>query len=244
MLTELGRANVFRVVPRDDTLGIVAGNYLADHWSDKKIAILHDGTVYGKGIAELTKEQLNRRGVSEVIYQAYVPGRKDYAAEMAELQAADIDVVYIGGYPTEMALMARAAGDLGYRVQLVAGNGLTAEDFGLLAGPAAEGTLFVDAADPRGRAEARPVVERFRASGFEPRGYTLYAYAAVEVWARAAEKAGSLEIQAMIAALRHHQFDSVLGPIAFDEKGDLAVQNPVLYVWHADGSYAPLEPSP
>ena len=170
MLTELGRANVFRVVPRDDRSGIVTGNYLADHWSDKKIAILHDDTIYGKGIAELTKEQLNRRGVSEVIYQAYVPGEKDYAAEIAELQAADIDVLFIGGYPTEIALMARAAGDRGYPVQLVAGNSLTTEDFGLIAGPAAEGTLFLDVADPRGRAEAAPVVERFRASGFEPRG--------------------------------------------------------------------------
>ena len=244
LLTELGRANVFRVVPRDDTPGIVAGNYLADHWSDKKIAILHDGTVYGKGVAELTKTQLNRRGVSEVIYRAYVPGRNDYAAEMAELQAADIDVVYIGGYPTEIALMARAAGDRGYPVQLVAGNGLTAEDFGLIAGPAAEGTLFIDVADPRERAEARPVVERFRASGFEPQGYTLYAYAAVQVWGQAAEKARSLEIQAMIAALRRNQFDTVLGPINFDDKGDLAVQKMVVYVWHADGTYAPLEPSP
>ena len=102
-----------------------------------------------------------------------------------------------------------------------------AEDFGLIAGPAAEGTLFLDVADPRGRAEAAPVVERFRASGFEPEGYTLYAYAAVQVWAQAAEKAGSLELQAMIASLRQHQFDTVLGPIDFDEKGDLAVQNPI-----------------
>ena len=241
MLTELGRANVFRVVPRDDTTGIVAGNYLADHWSDKKIAILHDDTVFGKGIAELTKEQLNRRGLTEAIYQAYVPGKVDYGAEIDELQMADIAVVFIGGYHTEIGLMARAAGDRGYLVQLVAGNNLTTEDFGLIAGPAAEGTLFVDVADPRGRAEAAPVVERFRASGFEPQGYTLYSYAAVQVWARAAEKAGSLEIQAMIAALRQHQFDSVLGPIAFDEKGDLAVQNAVLYVWHADGTYVPLE---
>jgi branched-chain amino acid transport system substrate-binding protein len=241
VLTELRRDNVFRVVPRDDRSGIVTGNYLADHWSDKKIAILHDDTVYGKGIADLTKEQLNRRGVSEVIYRAFVPGGKDYAAEIAELQGADIDVLFIGGYPTEIALMARAAGDRGYPVQLVAGNGLTAEDFGLIAGPAAEGTLFLDVADPRGRAEAAPVVERFRASGFEPQGYTLYAYAAVQVWAQAAEKAGSLEIQAMIASLRKHQFDTVLGAIDFDEKGDLAVQNPAMYVWHADGTYVPLE---
>ena len=82
--------------------------------------------------------------------------------------------------------------------------------------------------DPRGRAEAAPVVERFRASGFEPEGYTLYAYGAVQVWAQAAEKAGSLELEAMIASLRQHQFDTVLGPIDFDEKGDLTVQSPVM----------------
>jgi branched-chain amino acid transport system substrate-binding protein len=241
MLTELGRANVFRVIYRDDAAGIVAGNYMADHWSDKKIAILHDNTSFGKGIADLTKEQLNRRGLREMIYKSYVPGLNNYAAEITELQAADIDVVFIGGYATEVALMARAVGDRGYSVQLVTGVGLTAEDFGLIAGPAAEGTVFLDVVDPRGRAEAAPVVERFRASGFEPRGYTLYAYAAVQVWAQAAEKAGSLELEAVIAALRENQFDTVLGPIDFDDKGDLVVQNPVLYVWHADGTYAPLE---
>src|SRR5688572_661574 len=112
---------------------------------------------------------------------------------------------------------------------LTANSGLTAEDFGLIAGPAAEGTLFVDVPDPRERVEAAPVVERFRASGFEPQGYTLYAYSAVQVWAQAAEKAGSLEIQAMIAALRQNQFDTVLGPIDFDDKGDLVVQNMVVY---------------
>jgi branched-chain amino acid transport system substrate-binding protein len=240
MLTELGRANVFRVQNRDDAVGMVAGNYLADHWPDKKIAILHDDTTFGRGIAELTKKQFNRRGLSEAIYQAYVPGGNNYAAEIAELQAADIGVLFIGGYPTEIALMARAAGDRGYPVQLVAGLGM-AEDFGLIAGPAAEGTLFVDVADPRGRTEAAPVVERFRAVGFEPEGYTLYAYAAVQAWAQAAAKAGALELHAIIAALRQHQFDTVLGPIDFDDKGDLTVQNPVWYVWR-DGTYAPLEP--
>ena len=121
MLTELGRANVFRVVPRDDADGIVAGNYLADHWADKKIAILHDNTTFGKGSAEETKKQLNRRGVTEAIYEAYVPGKDDYATEIAGLQAADIAVVFIGGYHTEVALMARAARDRGYLVQLVTG---------------------------------------------------------------------------------------------------------------------------
>jgi branched-chain amino acid transport system substrate-binding protein len=240
MLTELGRANVFRVVPRDDADAIVAGNYLADHWADEKIAILHDNTTFGKGSAEATKKQLNSRGVSEVIYEDYVPGKNDYAPEIAKLQAADIAVVFIGGYHTEVGLMARAARDRGYPVQLVVGPSLATEEFGLIAGPAAEGTLFTFLADPRRNAEAAPVVDRFRASGFEPEGYTLYAYGAVQVWSQAAEKAGSLELQAMIASLRQHQFDTVLGPIDFDEKGDVTTQIPIWHVWRG-GEYMPLE---
>jgi branched-chain amino acid transport system substrate-binding protein len=149
-------------------------------------------------------------------------------------------VAFIGGYQTEIALMARAARDRGYSLQLVVGQTLSSEDFALIAGPAAEGTLYTDPPDPLKRAEAAPVVERFRAGGFEPGGKTLYAYAAVQAWAQAAEKAGSLALQAMIASLREHQFDTVLGPVDFDDKGDLAVQNPVWWVWRG-GTYVPLE---
>jgi branched-chain amino acid transport system substrate-binding protein len=239
-LTELGRANVFRVLNRDDTNGIVVGNYLADHWSDKKIAILHDNTTFGKFLADDLKKNLNHRGVSEAIFQVYVPGKVDYGPEIDELQAAGIDVLFIGGYHPEMALMLRQARSRGYLVQMVTGNTLASEDFGLIAGTAAEGALFIDSPDPRRNAEAEPVVKRFRASGYEPEGYTLYAYAAVQVWAQAAAKAGSLELPVMIAALREHQFDTVLGPIAFDSKGDLTVQNPAWYVWR-NGTYVPLE---
>ena len=241
MLTELGRANVFRIQNRDDAVGMAIGNYLADHWPDDNIAILHDNTAFGKYIAEEAKKQLNHRGLTEAIYQAYVPGRADYGAEVDALQAADVAVAFIGGYHPEIGLMARLARDRGYPVQLMAGTNLGTEEFSLIAGPAAEGTIFTDHADPRRRAEAAPVAERFRASGFEPEGDTLYAYAAVQAWAQAAEKAGSLELPAMIASLREHQFDTVLGPIDFDEKGDLTVQSPAWYVWHADGTYVPLE---
>jgi branched-chain amino acid transport system substrate-binding protein len=239
-LTELGRTNVFRVTNRYDAEATMAGNYLADHWADKKIAILHDNTTFGRGSAEQTKKQLHRRGVSEAIYQAYVPGKSDYGIEITGLQTEDIAVLYIGGYHTEIALMARAARDLGYPVQLVTGVTLATEDFGLIAGPATEGVLFTDPPDPLKRAEASPVIERFRASGVEPGGKTLYTYGAVQVWAQAAAKAGSLELEAMIASLREHQFDTVLGPIDFDEKGDLTEQNAVWYVWRS-GTYIPLK---
>jgi branched-chain amino acid transport system substrate-binding protein len=241
MLTELGRANVFRVQNRDDAVGRAVGNYLADHWPDQNIAILHDDTAFGKYIAEEAKKQLNRRGLTEAIFRAYVPGMPDYGAEVAKLEAAGIAVAFVGGYHPEIGLMARLARDRGYPVQLMAGTNRGTEEYGLIAGPAAEGTIWTDHADPRRYPEAVPVAERFRASGFEPEGDTLYAYGAVQAWAQAAEKAGSLELAAMIASLREHQFDTVLGPIDFDEKGDLTVQNPGWYVWRA-GEYMPLDP--
>ncbi len=120
ILTELGRANVFRVIPRDDADAILAGNYLADHWADKKIAILHDNTTFGKGIAEGTKKQLNRRGVTEAIYQAYVPGKSDYGAEIAEAPGRR----YRRGVHWRIPHRDRAHGTCGTRPQLpgAAGN--------------------------------------------------------------------------------------------------------------------------
>ncbi len=69
-LTDEGGDNVFRVCGRDDQQGIVAGDYLADAWGDKKIAILHDNSTYGKGLADETRKQLNKRGVQEAMYEA------------------------------------------------------------------------------------------------------------------------------------------------------------------------------
>jgi branched-chain amino acid transport system substrate-binding protein len=240
MLTEQGRTNVFRVIGRDDVQGIVAGNYLIDHWGEKRIAILHDDTTYGKGLADETRKQLDRRGVTEAIYQAYAPGKDDYSAEIAKLQMADIAVLYVGGYHTEVALMARAARERGYSVQLVSGDAMATEEFGLIAGPAAEGIRFTFSADPRRNAEALPVVERFRAEHFEPAGYSLFTYGAVQAWAQAVEKAGSLELKAVTGSLRSHEFDTVLGRIAFDDKGDVTAQSWIWYIWK-DGEYLPLE---
>jgi branched-chain amino acid transport system substrate-binding protein len=193
-----------------------------------------------QGLADLTKAQLNKRGVTEAIYQAYTPGKNDYSEEITELQRAGIAVLYVGGYHTEVALMARAIRDRGYSVQLVTGSDMATEDYALIAGPAAEGTLFTFVADPRRKSEAAPVVERFRAKSFEPEGYTLFAYGAVQVWAQAVEKAGSLELQGVIASLRSHQFNTILGPINFDAKGDVPTLSPIWYVWRG-GKYVPKE---
>ena len=85
--------------------------------------------------------------------------------------------------------------------------------------------------DHRESEAAREVVDKFRAQDFEPLGYTLYAYGAVQVWAQAAEKAGSLELDDVIEILHSDEFDTVLGRIGFDKKGDVTASGYVWYVW-------------
>lgn len=137
-------------------------------------------------------------------------------------------------------MIVRAARDRAYALQVISGDALATEEFALIAGPGAEGTLFTFSADPRRNPEAAPVVERFRAENFEPAGYTLLSYAAVQLWAQAVDKAASLELPAVIATLRGQEFDTVLGPVDFDDKGDLTNQSWVWYVWRG-GEYVPVE---
>jgi branched-chain amino acid transport system substrate-binding protein len=242
MLTERGLDNIFRVVGRDDQQGTIAGNYLSDRWGDKNIAIVHDGEAYGRGLAEETKKQLNARGVNEVLFAQITPAEVDYGGLIAKLSAVDADVAYYGGYAPEAALIIRQVRAAGHDLQLVVGDGVSSEDFWLIAGSAGAGTLMSLFPDARDNPEAAAVVARFRASNYEPAGGgALTGYAVIQAWAGAVEKAGSLEPDAVAKALRSQPFETVLGTIGFDAKGDVYGYEPFTwYVWQ-DGSYAPAD---
>ncbi len=75
---------------------------------------------------------------------------------------------------------------------------------------------------------------------FEPTGQTLHTYGAAQAWAQAVEMAGSLELPAVISSLRSHQFNTVLGPIGFDNKGDVRGSSWIWDVWNG-GGYAPVK---
>jgi branched-chain amino acid transport system substrate-binding protein len=240
-LTEAGHPNVFRVVGRDDMQGMIAGDYLAKRWAGQDIAILHDGLPYGQGLARLTKARLNERGVTEVVFDAIAPGEADYSKVVARLRAAGVDVLYYGGYATEAGLILRQAHDDGYDLRMVGGDGVNNDDFWLIAGPAGEGTLVTFAPDPRDNPQAAAVVAGLRAAGFEPGGYTLHAYAAVQAWAQAVTKAGSANPGPVIKALHAGTFETVLGTIGFDRKGDVTgLELFVWYVW-TDGKPVPVK---
>ena len=155
-----------------------------------------------------------------------------------------IDVFFVGGYHRETGLIFRQARDRGYDLRLIASSAAATADFPIIAGPGLDGTLMVAAADMRQSPQAADVVARFRAQGYEPQGYTLNAYAVVQVWAQAVEAAGSLDLDAVTEAMHSRQFDTVLGRIGFDEKGDVTGFEPwQWYVWKADELRARLEQS-
>ena len=234
--TERGLSNVFRVCGRDNQQGRVAADYIARHFKGKTVAIVHDKSAYGKGIADYTRDYLTELGVKPVLYEAITAGEKDYAALVSRLKSLKVDLLYLGGYKTEGGLIVRQMRDQGMKTVLMGGDALVTEEYWSITGPAGEGTLMTFSPDPRKNPANADLVRYFRAQNYEPETYTLYTYGAIQAWAQAAEKAGTTDPAKVAKALRANQFDTALGTIGFDAKGDVASPGYVMYVWK-NGKY-------
>jgi branched-chain amino acid transport system substrate-binding protein len=233
-VTDDGGPNVFRVIGRDDQQGMIAGDYLADNYANSKIAIIHDGQAYGLGLAEFTRDQLNERGITEVIFDSYTPEQADYRSTVDKLVDAKVDVLYAGGYQADIGIILRQAKKKLPNLQLISGDAMVNGEFLLVAGEAGVGTYFTFGPDIRLMTEAATVTAAIRdEDAYEPDGYTLYSYGAVQAWAQAVQLAGSLQPDAVIDALKSGSFDTVLGKIGFDEKGDVTGLS--AFVWYIFG---------
>ncbi|CAA0098843.1 Leu/Ile/Val-binding protein [Starkeya nomas] len=235
--TERKMWNTFRVCGRDDQQGTVAGNYIAKNFKDKKVAIVHDKTPYGKGLADETQKAMNAAGIKEVAYEGINPGEKDYSALVSKLKAAGVDLLYYGGLHTEAGLLVRQMRDQGMQTVLFSGDGITDKEYWTIAGPGAAGTLMTFGPDPRNNPAAKDAVAAFKAKGIDPEGYVLYTYAAGQIFQQAAEAIKSTDPK-KVADYIHSgaKFSTVLGDLTFDKKGDRTSLDYVLYVWK-DGGY-------
>lgn len=235
-LTDEGKDVIFRICGRDDTQGAIVGQYIVSHMKGKKIAIAEDQSAYGRGLADEVQKTLHKAGLHETLYEVYTPSERDYSPLVTKLKQAGIDVLFIGGYHTETGLIARQLKEQGAKIQIMGGDSLVTEELWSIAGPAAEGILMTFGPDLRNRPEAKDIVATMRKSGFEPEGYTLNSFAAVQALASALQTAGKPEPSAVAAALRANKVSTLLGPVQFDAKGDVVGPTYVLYRWH-DGHY-------
>ncbi len=238
--TERGLWNTFRTCGRDDQQGGVAGKYIADNFKSGKIAVVHDKTPYGQGLADETKKAMNAAGVKEVLYEGVTPGDKDYSALIAKMKQAGVTLVYWGGLHTEAGLIMRQMKDQGIKAPMMSGDGIVSNELASIAGDAVDGTLMTFAPDPRKNPNAKELVEKFRKAGFEPEAYTLYSYAALQIIAQAATKAKSTDGQKVAEAMKASgPWKTAIGDIGFDKKGDITRPDYVMYKWGkgADGKY-------
>jgi branched-chain amino acid transport system substrate-binding protein len=230
---------VFRVCGRDDQQGSVAGAYIAKNFKDKNVAIVHDKSAYGKGLADETQKAMNAAGKKEVLYEAITAGEKDYTALVTKLKQANVDLVYLGGYHTEGGLIVRQMRDQGVKAVLMGGDALVTQEYWQITGEAGAGTLMTFSPDPRKNPAAAAVVKKFADAKVDPEGYVLYTYATFQVWKQAAEKAKSTDFDKVVKAMADTEFDTVIGKFKFDKKGDPSLPPYAVYSWK-DGKYEQL----
>lgn len=242
-VTERGLPTMMRMCGRDDQQGIVAGDYIVKKLGAKRVAIIHDKDTYGQGLADATRAQLRKNGLTEVLYEGLTRGEKDFNALVTKIRSLNTDAVYFGGLHTEAGPLVRQMREQGVNATFISGDGIVSEDFATAAGGNnfVKGVQMTFGADPRKNAAGKAVIEKFRAANYEPEGYTLYSYASMQVMAAALKGAGSTSGAKMAAWLKKNPVDTVMGPKAFDAKGDLQVSDYVMYSWDDKGKYAEVE---
>lgn len=216
-LTDLREKNgwpVFRLAPRADAEGEAVGRLLPRLWREAPFAIVDDGTIYGRELAESFRAASQAAGLRPVFTDTYRPDLDNQVALVGRLRKAGATHVFVGGSLRDVAVMARDAKTIGAEM-LFAGGEVLRTDTGDV--PLAAGTLMVGLPDWSETAD-KAVVAEFNARQIIPEGYVLPAYAAMQV---ATEAVKAMPDQ-IAKALGLAQFATVIGEVRFDAKGDLA----------------------
>jgi branched-chain amino acid transport system substrate-binding protein len=237
-----GWPTIMRLYTRDDAQGAFIGPWIAKKYAGKKVVIMHDKSAYGQGVADAVKATMNQNGLNEILYEGINAGEKDYSALVTKLKELKADVVYFGGYHPEAGLILRQSAEQDFKFQLIMPDSIATPEFWQVAGPAGEGTMFVFPSDPQAKPEAKQAIEKIKAGGFVPEGFTLFSYAVIQAFAEGIKRAGSDDPAKVAEALKNGQpISTVVGPVTFDEKGDLKNVSYDINQWH-DGKYAPIQP--
>jgi len=226
---------VFRTIGRDDQQGPFAANYIADRLKPSRVAVLHDKQTYGSGVANQVRDTLQARGVNIVTYEGINAGDSDYSAVITKLKSANVDFVYFGGYHPELGLLLRQAREQGFTAQFMGPEGTANQDMVAIAGAAVEGLLVTLPADFTKMPGNEAIVKAFRDAKRDPDGaFQMPAYAAVQILAASISAVG--EDADKVADYMHaNSFDTGIGKVEFDAKGDLKDFEFAVFKWDRNG---------
>jgi branched-chain amino acid transport system substrate-binding protein len=229
-LTDQGFENVFRVIGRDDQQGPYAADFMVKNLKAKKVAIIHDNTLYAKGLATATQDALKKMmGVQVVFFDAITPGEKDFSAALTKVKSLQPDVTYFTGYYPEGGLVAKQFKDLGVSGKFMAGDANNDPTFIKEAGPASTGVYITSTPLPQDQSTAKAFISRYtKRWKQDPGPYSALEFDAVGVVINAMQRAKSADRAAIVKALAATTvYQGATGKIAFDKKGD---RTSVLYI--------------
>ncbi len=225
-----GRLNYVRVVPADDLQGPLSADWAKRH-GVKKVYILDDNEVYGKGIADLFDERCREIGIEVLGHDSIDAKAQEFKSLMASVKAANPDLVYFGGTTqSKGGQLAKDMASAGITAKLMVPDGCLEQVFIDSAGAAnLEGRCFVTFGGlppDRLTGKGAEFVARYRAKyGELPEAYAVYGYEATCVALRAIREAGAKDRRAIAdAALAIRDFDGALGHWGFDANGDTTMR--------------------
>jgi branched-chain amino acid transport system substrate-binding protein len=219
-LTQQGFGSVFRTCGRDDQQGSVGAKYVLQILKKKRIAVLHDKTTYGQGLADEFKKALGD-SAQVVIYEGLIQGDKDFKAVLTKVKQAKPEVVYFGGIYPEAGLLVRQMKDLGIKADFMAGDGVIDPEFLKIAGDAALGSYLSFGPSVKELPTAKRFIEAHQAKYGEIGPYSVYSYDAANIILSALQAAGKLDGDKVAEEIHKIKYDGAIGTIQFDPKGDV-----------------------
>jgi branched-chain amino acid transport system substrate-binding protein len=236
-ITEKGYELIFRTIGLDSLQGSLAAAHIRDHVKPERLAVIHDKQQYGEGLTTTVKDLLATDGIEAEMFEGVTPGDKDFSALIAKLKRNNIDFVYYGGYHPELGLILRQSREKGFDVPFMGPEGVVNSDLAAIAGEAMEGVLATAPKSFDQNPENAALTEAFKARNEDPSGpFVFPAYAAIQVMTDAIKATGETDPYALAEYLRANRFDTTIGEIGFDARGDLTESTFMVYRLHADGS--------
>lgn len=207
---------VFRIAPRADAEGAAIASILVDLWRSELFAIIDDGTIYGRELAETLRSESEKAGLKPVYIDTFRPQLDNQIGLAGRLRKAGATHVFVGGDLEDIAVLGRDAAGLGYDLTIAAGEALRSAASGV---PLQPGTLMIGL--PEWAEVAQPAaVAAIKQRGAEAEGYSLPTYAAIQIAVAAIAQAQASGTP-LVDALAKGDFDTAIGRVDFDDKGDL-----------------------
>ena len=234
-LTQRGYQHIMRTAGLDSSQGPTAAKYILETVKPQRIAIIHDKQQYGEGLARSVQDGLKAANANVVFFDGITAGEKDFSALIARLKKENIDFVYYGGYHPEMGQILRQARAAGLKTQFMGPEGVANVSLSNIAGESAEGLLVTKPKNYDQVPANKPIVDAIKAKKQDPSGAFVWTtYAALQsLQAGLNQSDDPAEIAKYLKA---NSVDTVMGPLTWDEKGDLKGFEFGVFDWHANGT--------